>query len=175
MKESQRLSPNSLISQNRKITAPRGLVLSNGMYLPQGTYVSVPSAQIAMDPILYDKPEQFHGLRFYRLRQRSGHNNKHQFVSTSQQSLVFGQGKHSCPGRFFASNEIKIFMLWMLLHYDLRLPPGIIERPKNIMRGLACIPPQDTFELRARTPELKLTAAITEIEDNKRKREPGAH
>lgn len=41
-----------------------------------------------------------------------------QLVSTSEHRLSFGQGEHACPGRFFASDEIKTAMLHILLKYD---------------------------------------------------------
>jgi cytochrome P450 len=32
--------------------------------------------------------------------------------------LGFGFGRHACPGRFFALNEMKVFFAHMLLNYD---------------------------------------------------------
>ena len=32
--------------------------------------------------------------------------------------MGFGYGEHACPGRFFASNEIKIALAHLLLKYD---------------------------------------------------------
>ena len=32
--------------------------------------------------------------------------------------LGFGFGRHACPGRFFALNEMKVFIAHMLLNYD---------------------------------------------------------
>jgi cytochrome P450 len=32
--------------------------------------------------------------------------------------LGFGFGRYACPGRFFALNEIKVFIAHMLLNYD---------------------------------------------------------
>lgn len=41
----------------------------------------------------------------------------------------FGFGKHGCPGRYFALNEMKIFVAHMLLHYDLE---SVKQRPQLI-------------------------------------------
>ena len=34
------------------------------------------------------------------------------------------QGEHACPGRFFASSEIKIALCILLLEYDFEYVPG---------------------------------------------------
>jgi cytochrome P450 len=53
--------------------------------------------------------------------------------------LNFGHGNHACPGRFFASNEIKIVLIELLRNWDFRF----LERkgrPENVLRGLVCGP-----------------------------------
>ena len=50
-----------------------------------------------------------------------GKENRHQFVTTASDSLTFGHGNHACPGRFFASNEIKVVMIELLRSWDFRL------------------------------------------------------
>jgi cytochrome P450 len=37
---------------------------------------------------------------------------------------VFGSDRHLCPGRFFASNELKLAVAHILLKYDIRLTEG---------------------------------------------------
>ena len=75
------------------------------------------------DPNIPD-PESFDGLRYYRMRQQEGHANKHQFATTDPYTLHFGHGKHACPGRFLASNVIKLVLARFLLDFDFRFPPG---------------------------------------------------
>jgi len=58
------------------------------------------------------------------MRREPGKENVAQFVSTSPNHLVFGHGQHACPGRFFASNEIKIILCHILLKYNRRLIQG---------------------------------------------------
>ena len=66
-----------------------------------------------------------------------GKENKHQFVTTSSESLNFGHGNHACPGRFFASNEIKVVLIELLKNWEFRLKGdverkgGEDKRPKN--------------------------------------------
>ena len=40
--------------------------------------------------------------------------------------LTFGHGKHSCPGRFFAAQEMKLMLAHLVQHYDVEY---MAERP----------------------------------------------
>jgi len=74
----------------------------------------------------------------------SGNENRYQFVTTSPDSLAFGHGNHACPGRFFASNEIKVVLVEFLRNWEFRLK-GVDgkgegeggRRPKNRVEGFA--------------------------------------
>lgn len=39
-------------------------------------------------------------------------------VSVADDFLSFGHGRHACPGRFFASNEVKMLMAYVIMNYD---------------------------------------------------------
>ena len=49
---------------------------------------------------------------------------------TDSRNMAFGYGKYACPGRFYASNEMKLVLAHLLLRYDIKLPDGH-GRPKN--------------------------------------------
>lgn len=49
-----------------------------------------------------------------------GKENKNQFVTTAPDSLSFGHGTHAYPGRFFASAEIKLWLIELLRGWDVR-------------------------------------------------------
>ncbi|KAI0405194.1 cytochrome P450 [Xylaria palmicola] len=49
---------------------------------------------------------------------------RHQFTSIGDASQNFGLGKHACPGRFFAAQEIKLILSHLLLHYEIKLRDG---------------------------------------------------
>jgi len=49
-------------------------------------------------------------------------------VSVSDDFLSFGHGRHACPGRFFASNEIKMLVAYLVMNYDVEF---MEERIKN--------------------------------------------
>ena len=135
LKESQRMTPVGQLTFDRRITARRGLTLSNGLHLRQGTHVAVAAHQLSLDPSIWDKADEFHGLRFSDLRTASSENaNKFQFASTDPaHSLNFGYGNHDCPGRFFASTEIKLILAYLLRHYDMKAPSEWDGRPKTAM------------------------------------------
>ncbi|KAI0135259.1 ent-kaurene oxidase [Daldinia grandis] len=151
IKESQRLSGN-VTSFIRKVMKP--VDLSDGTHLPAGTNLLAPMAGIAVDPRYYPNPEVFDGLRFWKLRQHqrslsssssssspasstatpptstttdelpTNPNGRWQFTSIGDTAMNFGLGKHACPGRFFASCEIKMVLAYLLLNYDIKLRDG---------------------------------------------------
>jgi len=45
--------------------------------------------------------------------------------------MGFGYGRHSCPGRFFASDEIKAITMHLLNNYDIKFADGQV-RPKSL-------------------------------------------
>lgn len=73
-------------------------------------------------------PREFDGLRYYKMRERMLKGGSfpteiagnHQFVSVSIASLMFGYGRHACPGRFFAGNEIKLILVQLLQRFEIR-------------------------------------------------------
>ncbi|RIB00107.1 hypothetical protein C2G38_1994680, partial [Gigaspora rosea] len=46
--------------------------------------------------------------------------------------VTFGGGKHACPGRFFAVNEIKICLHKLILKYNIKTESGKIVSPIKI-------------------------------------------
>ncbi|KAH8691170.1 cytochrome P450 [Talaromyces proteolyticus] len=132
LKESQRLKPINIVSMRR--LALEDIELSNGIVIPRGTYVVVSSDQM-WDPSVYPNPEHFDPYRFLRLREIPGHETSSLSVSPSPEHMGFGFGKHACPGRFFAINEVKIALCHILMKYDFKLAEGCI--PKVRRHGFA--------------------------------------
>ncbi|EKG13785.1 Cytochrome P450 [Macrophomina phaseolina MS6] len=126
LREVQRLSPPGLVSANRKVLRP--ITLSTGLHLPAGTSIAFPSDAVNRDPELYERPSEFDGFRFARLRATPGSENSFQFTSSNAAGFSFGHGKAACPGRWFASAELKITLVRLLQKFDLRLQDSG-ERP----------------------------------------------
>ncbi|PQE10404.1 cytochrome P450 protein [Rutstroemia sp. NJR-2017a WRK4] len=136
LKESQRMNPLNLVTMNRKMMST--VQLSDGTVLPKGSFIGMAAGSIAFDASLFPDPHKFDGFRFSRLRQDPGAENKYQLVTTGKDSLAFGHGSHACPGRFFASNEIKTMLIELLRGYDWRLLPGT-ERPANLKSDMSLV------------------------------------
>jgi cytochrome P450 len=70
------------------------------------------------------------------------------FVSTSPSYHPFGHGRHACPGRFFASNELKIFLAYVVMNYEFEF---LDTRPESKWMGTVLLPPMDrTIRVRRR-------------------------
>jgi cytochrome P450 len=93
------------------------VTLPNGVKLPRGTKIGVDSS-VMWDSNVYPNSQEYDPHRYLRLRQ-SG-NSAAVLSSSSPDHHVFGLGKSVCPGRFFASNEVKIAIARIILNYDLR-------------------------------------------------------
>ena len=120
MKETIRIYPPELTSFSRKTV--QGITLSNGQYIPRDTFVETPSDAIAHDRSTYLDGDGFDGFRYYKLRQGAtpAQQARNQFVTSNDQNLVFGFGKHACPGRFLAAAEIKLIIATILMEYDFK-------------------------------------------------------
>ena len=149
LRESQRISPNGIresppsfqsalfdwsscecvpVDFHRVVQKP--LTLSDGTCLPAGIHVCAASYPISKDPANLPNARAFDGFRYYELRKNLAEENKHQFAMTDKNHMHFGRGKHACPGRFFASAELKAVIAQLLLAYDCKYPEGK-GRPAN--------------------------------------------
>jgi len=153
LKEVQRLRPiNDTSLQRLSLSDVR---LSDGTFLPRDT-ISIVASTRHWDPKYYSDPEKFDGYRFLKMREEPGKENVAQFVSTSPNHLGFGHGQHACPGRFFASNEIKIILCHILLKYDWRLVKGQ-PPPKIHVHGWMLVADSTSkLEIRRRQEEIDI-------------------
>ncbi|KAI5119873.1 hypothetical protein M0805_008544 [Coniferiporia weirii] len=139
MKESQRFSGIGMITMSRKALVD--YTLSDGTFLPAGTLLACNSLAAHYDDAHYANAHEFDGFRFAKMREEGeGEGTKHQMVSTSMEYLPFGHGRHACPGRFFATNELKSMMAYLVLTYDVKLENAAGGRPKDIEFGSSVVP-----------------------------------
>ncbi|KXT18658.1 hypothetical protein AC579_2685 [Pseudocercospora musae] len=158
LRESMRLL-NITYSVTRKVLAPEGVRTPDGILVPYGQYISVASEERHYDGDVYANPHVYDAFRFSRGREAYEAANpedknskeylKHQsqsFVTTSQDFLPFGHGRHACPGRFFIQQELKMLFAYMLMNYDVQHLP---ERPPNFVWGpIHTPPPKTTLQVR---------------------------
>ncbi|KAF3010115.1 hypothetical protein E8E14_000951 [Neopestalotiopsis sp. 37M] len=149
MKESQRFNPPSVLSYHRVMT--QAYRMDDGTYLPRGTHIAMPVQAIQNDPALIENPDVFDGFRYYRRRQDPAQTHLHQFATTEKTQLNFGHGRAACPGRFFASLEIKCILVHLIMNYDFKLAGK--ERPSNL-RAHEFIFPNPDGELLVREREV---------------------
>ena len=142
--------------------AVKDVTLSDGTRIPKGTLVAAAAVTAHSDDTRYADPGVFDPFRFARMREGGVEDAlKHQLVNTSLDFLPFGHGKHAwcvsrivtltpsaltaartihdSPVRFFAANEIKTMMAYLLLNYDMRFAEEG-RRPANIRFGPANLP-----------------------------------
>lgn len=137
IKETMRLSDFSILTMQRK--ALKDFTFSNGMTVPAGCTLAIPFYVINNDPENYSDPKAFDGFRFERMRKQEGENLKHQIVTLDLEYILFGHGRHACPGRFFVATELKVMLAHVLLNYDVKMPNGR-GRPANWEIGNTSVP-----------------------------------
>ena len=153
MKESQRFNPPSLLAMHRVVQ--QDFFLSDGTKLEKDAHISVPVSAIQNDSEVTPDPTVFDGDRYYKLRQQ-GDSHLHQFSTTNEKILNFGHGIYSCPGRFFASLEIKVILVRLIMDYEFRFLEGQ-GRPKNLHAHEFIFPnPDGELQIRARPDSEKL-------------------
>ncbi|KAF7360043.1 hypothetical protein MVEN_00732100 [Mycena venus] len=158
LRESQRLRGAGAVALTRKVVAKDGFTFSDGTTIPYGAFLSVAGNAVHYDPKNYDNPDEFDGFRFSRIREE--HKgvataeegevfNKH-MVSTAQNHLVFGHGRHACPGRFFAATELKAMLAHMLINYDIKAEEEGVRPPDMCFAMLRMPDPKGKIWIRKR-------------------------
>ncbi|RYP13363.1 hypothetical protein DL765_006904 [Monosporascus sp. GIB2] len=138
LRESQRRNPLLLVTFERIIT--EGWDFKDGFRIPKGTMIGYPAIAVAMDPEIYPDPDRFDGSRFARMRRENpNQQGKAQYVACNAEHMTFGYGRHACPGRFFAADEIKAIMVYLLENYDCKYKRGE-RRPQSLQFETQNIP-----------------------------------
>ncbi|EIW87323.1 cytochrome P450 [Coniophora puteana RWD-64-598 SS2] len=141
LKEEQRRFGIGSLSMGRK--ALQDFTFSDGTFIPKGSTLSVASFAAHLDERVYKNAEAFDPFRFAEMREEEGEGVKHHFVSTNPEYLPFGHGRHACPGRFFAANELKSMLAHIVTEYDIKLADEAGgQRPANILFGGSVVPNQ---------------------------------
>ncbi|KAI6098493.1 cytochrome P450 [Pisolithus sp. B1] len=127
--ETLRLEGVTTTSVQRK--AMKNLTLSDGTFIPMGTHLSVLTHAIHHDSAVYENPGVFDPFRFSRLHDNESENARHGMVTVTRDYFPFGYGKHACPGRFLACNELKTMLAHILTSYDVKFEDSI-SRPTSM-------------------------------------------
>ena len=117
--------------------AVNDFTFSDGTTIPRGTSVSVSAHNAHYNDKVYEDPLRFDGFRFSKMREGSA--KKVGMVSSSQDHLSFGHGRHVCPGRYFAACELKLMFAHIVTTYDVKLEiEGV--RPPDMWVMTSCVP-----------------------------------
>ncbi|KAJ7154091.1 cytochrome P450, partial [Mycena filopes] len=168
LRESQRLNGSGPIALFRKVVAKDGFTFSDGTNVPYGAFLSVPGSTVHYDQANYENADTFDGFRFSRARElqhgakaaakaedldreeEGSFFNRH-MVSTAPDHVVFGHGRHACPGRFFAATELKAMLAHILINYDVRAETEGV-RPPDMVFGMIRMPaPKGRIWMRRRS------------------------
>ena len=117
--------------------AMEDFTFSNGTTIPQGTLVAVSLHNAHFNDEVYEDPLRFDGFRFSKMREGSA--KKVGMVSSSRDHLVFGHGRHVCPGRYFAACELKLLLAHVVTNYDVKLEVEGV-RPPDMWVVTTCVP-----------------------------------
>ncbi|KAG9226001.1 hypothetical protein CCMSSC00406_0009098 [Pleurotus cornucopiae] len=123
-----------------RITVAAGTLL-DGVVIPPGYQVVVNLKHFHRDARVYPSPYAFDPFRFSRLRETEDSGMKYGFTTVDDHFLSFGAGRHACPGRFFASMQLKIIIAITLLDYEVKLPDGKLTRPEGLIFDGLVVPP----------------------------------
>ncbi|EUC28925.1 hypothetical protein COCCADRAFT_40635 [Bipolaris zeicola 26-R-13] len=137
----------------RRQVVKGNLTFSDGFTIPNSRRFFV------MPPADYQgENEEFYPERWLE-KQEEGQANKYSFITVNLENPEFGIGKHACPGRWFANDEMKIALCILLLRYDWKATPGM---PKPLFDACEDFP---TFksslqvQITPREPEIDLASS----------------
>lgn len=147
LKETLRLRT-SIKALATQVMTPDGIVLEGSKTkLPLGSRIAVSAWGIHHDEEFYPNASMYDAFRFSRPQEESSvssiggskdNENRYGMVSASETYLPFGMGRHSCPGRYFAAVELKLFLAYLAVNYDMNL---VGDRPKFVSVGHFPLPP----------------------------------
>lgn len=117
-------------------------ILSDGLVIPKGVTVAIPQFAVNRDPDMFPDPETFKPFRFVNTRNETKKGSSSADMTASSESFEsitgigvdFGRGRAACPGRYFASWCMKVFLARFLLRYEVELEAGAM-RPDDIVAG----------------------------------------
>ncbi|RDW79914.1 hypothetical protein BP6252_04552 [Coleophoma cylindrospora] len=137
LRESMRLGGFVNRGVSKKVMLPDGVTLPDGTHVPQGVRIGVSAYSIHHDEDVYPGAQTFDAFRFADSGPRLTVDNEKllgkerkciPLVRPSESFMAFSYGKHACPGRFFAAQQLKLTLAYIILNYEIQ---PIAKRPEN--------------------------------------------
>ncbi|RIB24499.1 cytochrome P450 [Gigaspora rosea] len=123
VKETLRLSSGIVGLPHKCISKSSYYTFANGYQIPSGSLVMVNFIDTNNDEELQGQnPTEFYAYRHLERNSPA--------IKLERNFLSFGGGKHACPGRALAVNEIKVFLHKVMLKYDIKADTEGIQRRK---------------------------------------------
>lgn len=92
------------------------------------------SGERMLNPSVYDDPERYDAYRFIKMAESDPEAARFtSYTAVTANCVGFGYGRHSCPGRTYVSQEMKVILAHLLLKYDMQFPEGY--QPKSLNAG----------------------------------------
>ncbi|KAL3449614.1 cytochrome P450 [Aspergillus insuetus] len=129
--ESLRLSTFPVSLTGWRMVTGNAFDFSDGLVLPRGSSFTFPTLNMRLDSDVYQQPEMFDGLRFYRRQKNQNQESEGDGATpstnassianaTSYRSLVFGYGRQAFPGRVYSIRLLKLILSTMIMRYEIR-------------------------------------------------------
>jgi cytochrome P450 len=169
LRETMRISNMSDTVLKRIVRDPHGITLRSGLHIPQGIRIGFATHDIHQDPLVYpERPTEYDAFRFSRPReaylervgagedaerlQKALEQKNTSLIAVGNEWVGFGNARHACPGRFFATLEMKLLLAQIVTRYDVEL--DWVGRPPNMRINGVSVPNQEAkLKVRLRAVE----------------------
>ena len=142
----------------RKVVNPEGYQATPDIHVPEGTNVGSSAFSIHHDTDFYDDPYRYNPFRFSEPRENAAREASAEAQTESKESLeaavardktnsmnqttetflAWGHGRRACPGRYFATDVIRLMIAAMVKDYEIE---PLDSRPKNKWLLDTIVPP----------------------------------
>ncbi|EPE27439.1 Cytochrome P450 [Glarea lozoyensis ATCC 20868] len=108
----------------------------SGVRLPYGSKVGIHAFPVHYDEDIYPEAQSFNPTRFcddrsLEIKSEDASASQKQgqaLVTTSSNFMAFSHGRHACPGRFFAAQQLKLVLAYIAMNYEIE---PVAQRPAN--------------------------------------------
>ncbi|KAI1144992.1 cytochrome P450 [Nemania diffusa] len=140
IRELNRLYPTGATGCSR-LVVDENFTFSNGLTVKKGTRLTFPIMAIMKENERLASPSEFDAYRFLKLRDvphsdDAGTEYQWAASSISPANLMFGYGKHACPGRYYCIRQAKLIFTKLLVDYDIEwTEPGMTRPQRETIEG----------------------------------------
>ncbi|KAJ6663999.1 hypothetical protein lerEdw1_008953, partial [Lerista edwardsae] len=116
--------------------------------LRKGDWIAIFPPILHMDPEVYEDPKKYKFDRYIEnsKKKTSFYKQEHKLKYFL---MPFGYGSNMCPGRFFAMNEIKLFLVLLLSYFEVEIEEKEVALDKSRL-GLGILLPDSDIGFRYR-------------------------